>query len=82
VIERIVAPLGVRVDESSPYADARLPAGSRVQTRFLSALFLPAGRNADLAVCPASVSHVGTGYRDIVNRTEFVRRVPYAQARG
>jgi pilus assembly protein CpaF len=30
VIERIVAPLGLRVDESSPYADARLPDGSRV----------------------------------------------------
>ena len=27
VIERIVAPLGLRVDESSPYADARLPDG-------------------------------------------------------
>jgi Flp pilus assembly CpaF family ATPase len=35
VIERIVAPLGLRVDESSPYADARLSDGSRVQTRFL-----------------------------------------------
>ncbi len=30
VIERIVAPLGLRVDESSPWADARLPNGSRV----------------------------------------------------
>ena len=30
VIERIVAPLGLRVDESSPSADARLPDGSRV----------------------------------------------------
>jgi pilus assembly protein CpaF len=30
VIERIVSPLGLRVDESSPYADARLPDGSRV----------------------------------------------------
>ena len=35
LIKRIVAPLGFRVDESSPYADARLPDGSRVQTRFL-----------------------------------------------
>ncbi len=35
VIERIVAPLGLRVDESSPYADTQLPDGSRVQTRFL-----------------------------------------------
>jgi pilus assembly protein CpaF len=30
VVERIVAPLGVRVDESSPMVDARLPDGSRV----------------------------------------------------
>ncbi len=30
VIERIVAPLGRRVDESVPYVDARLPDGSRV----------------------------------------------------
>jgi pilus assembly protein CpaF len=30
VIERIVAPLGLRVDESSPWADARLSDGSRV----------------------------------------------------
>ena len=36
LIERIVGPLGLRVDESSPWADARLPDGSRVQTRFLS----------------------------------------------
>ncbi len=36
VIERIVAPLGLRVDAPSPCSDARLPDGSRVQTRFLS----------------------------------------------
>jgi pilus assembly protein CpaF len=30
VVQRIVAPLGRRVDESSPYVDARLPDGSRV----------------------------------------------------
>jgi pilus assembly protein CpaF len=27
IIERIVAPLGRRIDESSPYVDARLPDG-------------------------------------------------------
>jgi hypothetical protein len=32
LIERIVGPLGLRVDESSPRADARLPDGSRVHT--------------------------------------------------
>jgi septum site-determining protein MinD len=30
VIERIIAPIGRRIDESSPYVDARLPDGSRV----------------------------------------------------
>ena len=30
VIERILTPLGRRIDESSPYVDARLPDGSRV----------------------------------------------------
>ena len=30
IIERIVAPLGRRIDEASPMVDARLPDGSRV----------------------------------------------------
>jgi pilus assembly protein CpaF len=30
IIDRIVAPLGRRIDEASPYVDARLPDGSRV----------------------------------------------------
>ena len=30
VIEKIVAPLGRRIDESMPMVDARLPDGSRV----------------------------------------------------
>jgi len=30
IVQRIIAPLGRRVDESSPYVDARLPDGSRV----------------------------------------------------
>lgn len=30
IVERIVAPMGRRIDESSPYVDARLPDGSRV----------------------------------------------------
>ena len=30
VIDRIISPLGKRCDESSPYVDARLPDGSRV----------------------------------------------------
>jgi Flp pilus assembly CpaF family ATPase len=39
MIERIVAPLGLRVDATSPWVDARLPDGSRVQTNFLGTYF-------------------------------------------
>jgi hypothetical protein len=48
VIERIVAPLGLRVDESSPWVDARLSDGSRVQTHSSSA---PLGPPARLGEC-------------------------------
>jgi hypothetical protein len=34
LIDRIVGPLGLRVDESSPYVDARLPDGSRFHDSF------------------------------------------------
>ena len=34
LIERIVAPLGLRVDESMPFVDARLSDGSRVKSGF------------------------------------------------
>ncbi len=39
LIERIVSPLGLRVDESSPYVDARLPDGSRVNAIVRRCLF-------------------------------------------
>ncbi len=39
LIERIVGTPGLRVDQASPWVDARLPDGSRVQTRFSWALF-------------------------------------------
>jgi Flp pilus assembly CpaF family ATPase len=42
VIERIVAPLGLRVDESSPYADARLPDGIGCRPKFLESPFCAA----------------------------------------
>jgi hypothetical protein len=41
VIERIVAPLGLRVDESSPWVDARLSDGSRCTPNFLAPDFAP-----------------------------------------
>jgi pilus assembly protein CpaF len=43
VIERIVAPLGLRVDKSSPWVDARLSDGSRVHTHRRCTPFLPPG---------------------------------------
>ena len=43
LIERIVGPLGLRIDESS-LGDVRLPGGSRVQARSLRALFIQASR--------------------------------------
>ncbi len=39
MIDKIVAPLGLRVDESSPWVYARLSDGSRVQTQFLGTPF-------------------------------------------
>ena len=41
IIDRIVSPLGRRIDESSPYVDARLPDGSRV-----NAIIPPLARRA------------------------------------
>jgi hypothetical protein len=41
VIERIVAPLGSSGRRNVARVDARRPDGSRAQTRFLSASFLP-----------------------------------------
>ena len=46
LIERIVGPLGLRVDESSPWADARLPDGSSCP-RDRSASFAPRSRAHD-----------------------------------
>jgi pilus assembly protein CpaF len=67
VIERIVAPLGLRADPSSPIADARLPDGSRVNVvvpplaldgpvvtiRRFGARAIPLG-----AMCPPGVSEL------------------------
>ena len=39
VIERIMARLGLRVDATSPWVDARLPDGSRAQTGLLNTWF-------------------------------------------
>ena len=44
MIERIVAPLGLRVDSTSPWVDARLRDGSRVQTSLFCASFRTCGR--------------------------------------
>jgi pilus assembly protein CpaF len=38
LIERIVGPLGLWVDSSSPWVDARLPEGSGCRPKFLATL--------------------------------------------
>jgi pilus assembly protein CpaF len=50
VIERIVAPLGLRVDGSSLWVDARRSDGSRVQTNFLDTPLRAALTRADVEV--------------------------------
>ena len=65
LIERIVGPLGLRVDESSPWADARLPNGRRVETGsetldpvrpLLTLLPAPAGKVQWQDAVPVSVN--------------------------
>ena len=50
LVERIVAPLGLRADRTSPLVDARLPDGSRVNVIIpLSRSMAPASRSAGSA---------------------------------
>jgi pilus assembly protein CpaF len=61
MIERIVAPLGLRVDATSPWVDARLPDGSRVQTRFLNAPLLGGPRATESLTPPPGRGANGRG---------------------
>jgi hypothetical protein len=54
LIERIVGPLGLRVDQASPWVDARLPDGSRVHTGSSRALFLPQHQGSSRVQPPAN----------------------------
>jgi hypothetical protein len=67
VIERIVAALGLRVDARSPWVDARLPDGSRVQTRFLGTLFSGLGPLVLVAeLCrQVQIGFPGAGFRGL-----------------
>jgi len=49
VIERIVAPLGLRVDATSPWVDARLPDGSRCRPEFITPLYCTVNRTKGLS---------------------------------
>jgi pilus assembly protein CpaF len=64
LIERIVAPLGLRVDRSSPLVDARLPDGSRVNAVVrplaVDGPCLTIRRFGARAVSLAEVAHPGT----------------------
>ena len=74
VIERIIAPLGRRCDESQPYVDARLPDGSRVNAIIaplaLSGPTVTIRKFAKKALTPEDFIRFGTWTRDAA---EFMR---------
>jgi len=74
VIERIVAPLGRRIDESQPYVDARLPDGSRVNAIIaplaLSGPTLTIRKFSKRAMTPDDFVRFGTWTH---NAAEFMR---------
>jgi pilus assembly protein CpaF len=82
VIERIVAPLGLRVDGSSPWVDARLPDGSRVHAivpplslcgpvvnvrKFATVAMAPADLVAGRTVSPRMLAFLGACVRARAN---------------
>ena len=73
-IERIVAPLGRRIDESQPYVDARLPDGSRVNAIIpplsLSGPTVTIRKFAKNALSPEDFVRFGTWTR---NAAEFMK---------
>lgn len=60
VIERIVSPLGRRIDEKTPYVDARLPDGSRVH-----AIIPPLSIQGPMLTIRKFAKH-RLGYKDLV----------------
>ena len=74
VIERIVAPLGRRIDESQPYVDARLSDGSRVNVIIaplvLSGPTITIRKFAKKALTPGDFIRFGTWTK---NAAEFMR---------
>ena len=74
VIERIIAPLGRRCDESQPYVDARLSDGSRVNAIIaplaLSGPTITIRKFAKKALTPEDFIRFGTWTRD---EAEFMR---------
>jgi len=71
LIERIVAPLGLRVDESSPYVDARLSDGSRVNAIIpplsLCGPVMTVRKFAVRALTPEDLVAAGTVTRDVLD---------------
>ena len=74
IIERIVAPLGRRIDESQPYVDARLKDGSRVNAIIsplaLSGPTITIRKFAKKAMSPEDFVRFGTWTR---NAAEFMK---------
>ena len=70
LIERIVGPLGLRVDESSPFVDARLPDGSRfhaiIPPLSLCGPTVTVRKFSILPLGPGELIRMGTASRDMV----------------
>lgn len=79
VIERIVAPLGRRIDESQPYVDARLADGSRVNAIIaplaLSGPTITIRKFAKKALTPADFVRFGTWTPDAAKFMELCVRL-------
>ncbi len=78
LIERLVAPLGRRIDLATPLVDARLPDGSRVHAVIppisLLGPVLTIRRFASRAMTPEDLVRLGTGSRRLFDRlVEAVR---------
>jgi pilus assembly protein CpaF len=75
IIDRIIAPLGRRIDESSPRVDARLPDGSRVNAIIAPlSLIGPVITIRKFAATPYTVNDLigfGTGTAEIFNFLRF-----------
>jgi hypothetical protein len=68
-----VGPLGLRVDQASPWVDARLPGGSRVQARFLSMLFAADPVRGDLLRDSVKTPAIGNALQLVLDQDDLTQ---------